>query len=287
MVNKILSPSVLSIEDLIKEEDLDFLEALKKCGDNKPNQIEDYISNVIQVDKKTTDTCSFYLALKELKESGIDRLHIDVMTDESVNNNRFETAYKANLIKEMARVLDLKLDVHVMSEHVEKYLDLYNCPQTDAFTFHPEYYDKENQAGGEKTSSMIERIKQYGIKAGIAMNPDAPYLSKECMDAADLLLFMTVRAGAGNQPFQEQGLDNLKRALRENPAYELKEIQVDGGMKIKQPESKHLLDCLDAGCNNVVIGSAIIGDYLNKKDLNLIKRNVHTAKFMLNYRTDV
>lgn len=184
-------------------------------------------------------------ALAAIKEGGADSVHVDVMDHDAVQSNRFETAAKARNMISSCKKAGLTLDTHLMVRDVSRYAAWYRG--AEIITFHPEY------SGYKNTLHMISEIRNAGSLVGIAMNPsDSIRMNKQYLGIADLLLFMTVQAGAGGQSFEKYGpmvLDIISKC----PTYTA-QVQIDGGIK---PDISLLRHCIDAGANNFVIGSGI------------------------------
>ena len=108
-----------------------------------------------------------------------------------------------------------------------------------------------NRKSGEEVLEKIEEIKSLGFRTGIALEPGTclENISEEMLSTLDMILLMGVRSGEGGQHYMHKVTDKIKEA---NQRYKPLMIQVDGGVN-----EENLQEVLDAGANNVVIGSYI------------------------------
>lgn len=154
----------------------------------------------------------------QLNETSTDYLHLDVMDGKFVENNT---------IKQMDTVLIYNtkpLDIHLMVKDVIPFIQKYQNYHPEYITFHTEIK--------EDILSIIHLIKSYGIKVGLAFNPDTvlsrlmPYLPY-----LDLVLVMSVKAGYGGQTFDERTEERIETLfrLRNELGYHY-QIEVDGGI---------------------------------------------------------
>lgn len=199
--------------------------------------------------------------LDNIKKSGADMLHIDVMDGHFVPNISFGMP----VIKSIRRVSDLFFDVHIMISQPQRYVEELKKSGADLITFHLE-------AEGDP-SETIRMIHAAGCKAGISVKPGTPaealfpYLSD-----VELVLVMTVEPGFGGQSFMTDMCDKL-RILRQKCRELHREemiLQVDGGIN-----RATIAEAAAAGANCFVAGSAIFGkpDYKTEVDeLRLLAR---------------
>ncbi len=186
--------------------------------------------------------------VKKLDNTVADYIHIDIMDGKFVENK----TWTFGEIKKITSYSRLPLDVHLMVENPKKYIEDYALLNTDTITFHYEAVKDINE--------MIEYVKNYGLKVGIAINPDTdasvlfPYLND-----IDEIIVMSVYPGKSGQSFIYSALDKIK-VLREK-IDELKSrcvINVDGGVN----DETGLL-CKEAGCHMLVSASYIHKDIPN------------------------
>lgn len=175
-------------------------------------------------------------------DSGADLVHIDVMDGHFVPN----ITIGAPVIKCLKPYSPLPLDVHLMIENPERFLDDFISAGADIITVHTE-------AAGN-LGEIIARLKKAGVKPAVAIKPATPvsavlpYLSSLAM-----VLVMTVEPGFGGQKLIESTLDKVSeiRAECKSKGYNI-DIQVDGGIT---PENVGRVAA--AGANVFVAGSAV------------------------------
>jgi ribulose-phosphate 3-epimerase len=174
------------------------------------------------------------------KVSSADLLHFDVMDGNFVPNISFGLP----VIEAVSRCSDLPLDVHLMIEKPDRYLEAFAAVKPEFITVHYEAVVHLQRTLG--------RIRELGCKAGVSLNPHTPLDGlRYVLDDLDLILIMTVNPGFGGQAFIPAMLDKI-RHCRELIGSASIEIQVDGGVTA---ENVGIL--AQAGATNFVAGSAI------------------------------
>lgn len=177
--------------------------------------------------------------VRELEEAGITALHLDVMDGLFVPN----LTYGMPLVAAFRRLTELPLDVHLMIEKPERYLQQFADAGADVITVHVETC--------EDVPGVLGSIQQMGLGAGLALNPSTPLESLEPgLAACDMVLVMSVEAGFGGQEFNPVALERL-RMLRDRSDQDWI-LQVDGGVN-----AETIADCVAAGAHTLVVGSAI------------------------------
>jgi ribulose-phosphate 3-epimerase len=182
--------------------------------------------------------------VKMIHESEADCFHVDVMDGVYVPNISFGFP----ILKVIREHSDKYMDVHLMTSKPEDYIQEFRDAGADGLTVHLEVVTHLH--------SCLQRIKDAGMRAGVALNPSTPIAhAEEIIPYADLILIMSVNPGFGGQRFIESSLDKLRRmksAIQAmNPAATL---QVDGGVKLD-----NAADVLRAGADCLVSGSGIFG----------------------------
>ncbi len=174
--------------------------------------------------------------------SGADWIHCDIMDGHFVPNITFGPV----VVKAANKSTKLPLDVHLMIENPDKYLEDFVNAGADSITVH-----QEEVIHLDRT---INRIKELGAKAGVAINPSTPVSTiTEIAEIVDLILIMSVNPGFGGQSFINNSLKKVKQAatLRKEVRGKFL-VEIDGGIS-----NKNIKSALDAGCDVFVVGSSI------------------------------
>ena len=141
--------------------------------------------------------------IKKVENAGADWIHVDVMDGHFVPN----ITIGAPVVKSLRPVTNLTLDVHLMIENPEKYIEDFIKAGADIITFHYEAVLPEN------ISDLITRIKEKGVKAGLSIKPKtSPEDILKYLPELDMLLVMTVEPGFGGQKFMQDCAEKNKTA---------------------------------------------------------------------------
>lgn len=180
--------------------------------------------------------------VKELDKTVADYIHLDIMDGKFVENK----TWTYGEVKKIISYSKLPLDVHLMVDKPEKYIEDYAMLNTAYLTFHYEAVKDVNY--------MIDMIKNYGLRVGIAINPETdesviyPYLKD-----IDKVLVMSVHPGKSGQSFIENTPLKIKNISEEIIRQGLNtDITVDGGIN----DETGLL-CKEAGVTTLVSASYI------------------------------
>jgi ribulose-phosphate 3-epimerase len=191
-----------------------------------------------------------------VEKGGADYIHIDVMDGHFVPNITI-----GPLIVEAIRpITKLPLDVHLMIENPDQYIEAFAKAGADYITVHVE--------ACRHLHRTIQNIKSFGVKAGVVLNPATPVESiQHIIGEIDMVLLMSVNPGFGGQKFIPEVLPKIRKVkeMAENKGIDL-EIEIDGGVN---SETAKL--CMEAGANVLVAGSAIYNEEDYAKAISLIR----------------
>ena len=192
--------------------------------------------------------------VRELEEAGITALHLDVMDGLFVPN----LTYGMPLVETFRRLTELPLDVHLMIEQPQRYLQQFADAGADVITVHVE--------ACEDVAGVLDTIQQMGLGAGLALNPSTPLETLEPgLAACDMVLIMSVEAGFGGQEFNPVALERL-RMLRDRSDQDWI-LQVDGGVN-----AETIAGCVAAGAHTLVVGSAIFNQRPYREEVERLKK---------------
>ena len=193
----------------------------------------------------TADFGNLAAEIKAAEAGGADMIHLDVMDGAFVPNITFGPL----LVRTVRRMTDLPLDVHLMVEDPDRYLDVFVDAGANLLTVHVEATRHINRT--------LQHITALGCGAGVALNPGTAVESvREVIPFVDMVLVMSVNPGFGSQRFIETSTSKLRR-MRQlldqlNPVCAL---QVDGGV-----DARNIDDVVRSGADVIVVGSAVFND---------------------------
>lgn len=183
--------------------------------------------------------------IKLVENNGADWIHVDVMDGHFVPN----ITIGVPVVKSLRAITNLPLDVHLMIENPEKYIEAFAKAGADILTFHYEAVKKD------EISKVIDLIKSFDVKAGLSIKPKtSPEEVVDILSLLDLLLVMTVEPGFGGQKFMEDCAEKIK-VIKEHASENLI-IQVDGGIN----------DITSKICTSYGAKSLVAGNYIYKSD---------------------
>jgi ribulose-phosphate 3-epimerase len=195
-------------------------------------------------------------AVAMCEAGGADWLHVDVMDGVFVPNLTFG----AKVIETLRKLSKLPLDVHLMVVEPEKYFDDFAAAGASGMTIHVEVAPHLHR--------QLQRIKELGCTAGVALNPATPLDSvSEVIADLDLLLVMTVNPGFGGQKFIAGSLEKVRRAralLDERDSSAV--LEVDGGIN-----RDTIARVYDAGANTFVAGNAVFAARDPQKEIAALR----------------
>lgn len=172
-----------------------------------------------------------------LDMTNTDFIHVDVMDGKYVPNkvNLF------NFVENISKYTRKRLDIHFMVERPLKMIDDYASLNAYCMTFHVDIKDDINE--------VIKRVRNYGIKVGLALNPnqDIEFI-KPYLDKIDLVLIMSVKPGLGGQKFIPDVIPKIKelrKLIKDKNKKVL--ISVDGGVNLDNKKDLKDADILVSG----------------------------------------
>lgn len=190
----------------------------------------------------SADFTRMYDAVKLLESAGADYIHCDVMDGTYVPNITFG----AYMIRDMRKITDLTLDVHLMVQAPERYVEEFSNAGADIITVHAE--------ASVHLDRTLQLIRSMGKKCGVALNPHTPLgVLEYVLDQLDMVLLMSVNPGFGGQSFIPYSLDKaraLKRMIDERGLSV--DIEMDGGIGLQ-----NVKEITQAGVNVIVAGNAV------------------------------
>jgi ribulose-phosphate 3-epimerase len=179
-----------------------------------------------------------------VERGGADLIHVDVMDGHFVPNITIGPA----VVRAIKRVASVPLDVHLMIEHPDRYLDAFIDAGASFVSVHVEVLPHLHRT--------IQTIKRRGVKAGVVLNPSTPVVSLEDVATdVDYVLVMSVNPGFGGQAFIPRSLQKI-RAVRDllSAAGNAAPVEVDGGVDLHT-----VSEVVAAGAEMLVAGQAIFG----------------------------
>ncbi|MGP4059768.1 ribulose-phosphate 3-epimerase [Halobacillus sp. H74] len=188
--------------------------------------------------------------IKDVERGGADYIHVDVMDGHFVPNITIGPL----IVDAIRPVTDLPLDVHLMIENPDQFIESFAKAGADIITVHQEACPHLHRT--------LQLIKSYGIKAGVVINPATPAeMIRPVLDEVDLVLLMTVNPGFGGQSFISSVVPKINQIAEWRKEEGLSfEIEIDGGVKADTARQ-----CTEAGADVLVAGSAIFNQTDRKK----------------------
>lgn len=179
---------------------------------------------------------------KSLDNLGVEYIHCDVMDGKFVENKCLDISY----VKDIYCNTNVLLDVHLMVEDIDMYVEQYLSIKPSIITIHLEALKSFKQF-----IKLSNKLKEKDIMVGLSIKPSTDIsIIKNYMDYVDLILVMSVEPGKSGQSFIENSIDRIKK-LKEMIAERRVIIEVDGGIN-----EKTYKDVVDAGATFLVMGSA-------------------------------
>lgn len=185
----------------------------------------------------SADFANLESEIKAVTAAGADWIHVDVMDGRFVPN----ITIGIPVVRSLKKISSLPLDVHLMIEEPERYVEAFVQAGSDYLTIHVE--------ATQDPASVLKQIRKLGAKAGITLRPGTP-ISRilPLLPLCDLVLVMTVEPGFGGQTFmfnQVAKIDQLRSEIRTQNYSCL--IEVDGGINAETAKLCHSADVFVAG----------------------------------------
>ena len=179
-----------------------------------------------------------------VERGGAGAIHVDVMDGHFVPN----ITLGPPVVKSIRKATQLPLDVHLMIENADRYLDAFIDAGASWITLHAEALPHLQRS--------VAHLKSRGVQAGVAINPATPLSAlEEILPDLDYVLIMSVNPGFGGQKFLPGSLDKVRRLRAQIADRGLRvRIEVDGGVDMT---NVHALAA--AGTDIVVAGQAVFG----------------------------
>jgi ribulose-phosphate 3-epimerase len=181
-------------------------------------------------------------AIARVEAAGADQLHVDVMDGHFVPN----LTLGPPVIESIRKRTRLPLDVHLMIEEPDRWVETYVKAGADYLTVHAE--------ASPHLERILSQIREAGAKAGVALNPSTPpEVLEYVLEDLDLVLVMSVNPGFGGQSFIPTAYEKIRRLRTLLGGREVL-VSVDGGVKVDNAEP-----LARAGATVLVAGSSIFG----------------------------
>ena len=180
--------------------------------------------------------------VRAVEKAGADVIHVDVMDGHFVPNITIGPL----VVQGLKKLTSLPLDVHLMIENPERYVEVFAQAGSDWITIHAEVCPNLKR--------MIRKVRQLNARPGIVLKPATPLKTLfPVLDDIDLVLIMSVNPGFGGQSFIPATLKKIERLRKiiDQNGYSM-EIEVDGGVKIE-----NIGEVSRAGGDIFVVGTGI------------------------------
>ncbi len=197
--------------------------------------------------------------VRAVERAGADLIHVDVMDGHFVPNITIGPL----VVMGLRKLTSLPLDVHLMIEEPQRYIEAFAQAGASWITIHVEVC--------RALSQMVKKIRMLRVRPGVVLNPATP-LKKlySILDEIDLVLLMSVNPGFGGQAFIPEVLkkvEQLRKTIDQN-GYEV-EIEVDGGIKLE-----NIGEVSKAGGDIFVLGTGIFKTPNYKETIRKLRKEI-------------
>src|ERR687887_1725291 len=190
----------------------------------------------------SADFAALGTAIAAVERGGADLIHVDVMDGHFVPN----ITIGPPVVSSIKRIAKVPLDVHLMIEEPDRYLDAFAEAGASMMSVHVEVLPHLHRT--------VHAIKGVGVRAGVVLNPSTPVVALEDIAAdVDYVLVMSVNPGFGGQTFIPRSESKVRavRALLDR-AGSRAPIEIDGGI-----DQQTIARVVAAGASIIVAGSAV------------------------------
>ena len=202
----------------------------------------------------SADFANLQKDIEDLEKCGADWIHVDVMDGHFVPNITIGTP----VVKAIKPHTNLPLDVHLMIDNPQNYIEDFVKAGADIITIHYE-------ATQDMTEDVISHIKSHDVQVGLSIKPKTePQEILKYLLMVDMVLIMTVEPGFGGQSFMHNCVEKIP-IIRQNAPENLI-IQVDGGINNETAKI-----CKNLGANSLVAGSYIFNSADMKEAINSLR----------------
>jgi ribulose-phosphate 3-epimerase len=181
-------------------------------------------------------------AMRAAEKGGAEVIHVDVMDGHFVPN----ISIGIPVVESLRKATKLPLDVHLMIEHPEQYIDAFAKAGANRILI-----QQESTVHLDRALAMV---REQHLEAGAVINPATPVAAlSEVLDRVDTVLVMTVNPGFGGQQFIPRSLEKIRelKQLRTRYNYDFR-IQVDGGVG-----PGNIAEIAQAGAETFVVGTSV------------------------------
>jgi len=194
-----------------------------------------------------------------VEKAGADVIHVDVMDGHFVPNITIGPL----VVKGLKKLTSLPLDVHLMIERPERYVEAFAEAGSDWITIHAEVCSH--------LKGMVKRLRQLKVRPGIVLKPATSLKTLyPVLNDLDLVLIMSVNPGFGGQSFIPSALKKIERLRKivDQDGYPL-EIEVDGGVKVE-----NIREVAKAGGDIFVVGTGIFKTKDYEETLRMLRQEI-------------
>jgi ribulose-phosphate 3-epimerase len=180
--------------------------------------------------------------IRMVEQAGAEVIHVDVMDGHFVPN----ISIGIPVVESLRKATNLPLDVHLMIEQPEEYIEEFVRAGASRVLIHEEATVHLDRA--------LAMIREQGAEAGAAINPATPVVMlSEVLDKLDTVLVMSVNPGFGGQKFIRGALEKIRQLNQWRSRYNASfRIEVDGGVDLE-----NVAELAQAGANTFVAGTSI------------------------------